>query len=265
MTITSIWSNIGSLQNVAVCEPLTGQLPQLPPRSWAYHLEPIGIGTPDCESLTSYVTRLSDAHCVTLRTLFERKINHHSVIAEERRNNRGLLSPNSGYGTWHVNGNGLAAEKWVGALEAITQRRDLRSLTFLPLRGGLSKRHMCRPERAWCSFCLEDQTRSHQITYERLLWTHKYVDVCPIHKARLATLCASCRQKSPILKGTILPGICPTCQGWLGVSRDSAHIESQPSEYETFVANEIGRLISVGISIKRPSGTRLRRKPSANP
>jgi hypothetical protein len=34
-----------------------------------YHLEPIGIGTPLIESLTSYVSRLANAHSVILRTL----------------------------------------------------------------------------------------------------------------------------------------------------------------------------------------------------
>lgn len=34
-----------------------------------YNLEPIGIGTPYVEGLTSYIVRLADAHCVTTGTL----------------------------------------------------------------------------------------------------------------------------------------------------------------------------------------------------
>ncbi|MEM9271562.1 MAG: hypothetical protein AAGA80_01180, partial [Cyanobacteria bacterium P01_F01_bin.143] len=38
--------------------------PQFPTRSRLYHLEPVGIGTPHVESLTSYISRLAEAHCL---------------------------------------------------------------------------------------------------------------------------------------------------------------------------------------------------------
>jgi hypothetical protein len=38
--------------------------PVFPPHSDLYHLEPIGLGTPMVESLTSYVSRLADMHSV---------------------------------------------------------------------------------------------------------------------------------------------------------------------------------------------------------
>jgi hypothetical protein len=242
MTTTSVWANLRSLRDVAVCEPLTTQIPQLPARSWAYHLEPIGIGTSACESLTSYVTRLSEAHCVTVRALFERKIKH-EVVAD-KGGNRGMVEPNSRLGTWQVNGNGLVAEKWTLTLEAITQRSDLRALTFLPFRDGLSKRDMCRQQRAWCAFCIEAQARSSGIIYEQLLWTHKCIDVCAIHKVRLSTLCPTCGRGSRVLRGRLLPGRCAFCNELLGLSpADSARLGTEPSEYEIFVAKEIGTLI----------------------
>jgi hypothetical protein len=40
---------------------------QMPIHSRLYHLEPIGIGTPFVESLTSYVVRLAEAHSVSPR------------------------------------------------------------------------------------------------------------------------------------------------------------------------------------------------------
>jgi len=42
--------------------------------STLYCLEPIGIGTPSCESLTSYLIRLADVHCVSLDKLIKHKI-----------------------------------------------------------------------------------------------------------------------------------------------------------------------------------------------
>ena len=41
-------------------------LPTLRPRTYLYHLEPLGIGTPLVESLTSYIGRLAAAHAVSL-------------------------------------------------------------------------------------------------------------------------------------------------------------------------------------------------------
>lgn len=239
----SIWSDLSQPGRVAPCDSLSEQTLALPPRSWAYHLTPMNIGTPICESLTSYVTRLSEAHCVTLRALFERKIKYEAV-ADKGGDNRGMVGPNSRLGTWQVNGNGVVAEKWARALEAITQRSDLRALTFLPLREGLSKRDMCRRQRAWCAFCIEAQARSNEIIYEQLLWTHKYVDVCAVHKVRLSTLCATCGRGSRVLSGRISSGRCVSCNELLGIpSAESARIETEPSEYEIFVAEQIGTLI----------------------
>lgn len=53
--------------------------PSIPPRSRLYHLEPIGIGTPYVESLTSYIARLAEAHCLTPKLLLEREINSSNI------------------------------------------------------------------------------------------------------------------------------------------------------------------------------------------
>jgi hypothetical protein len=39
-------------------------IPPLPSHSRLYRLEPIGIGTPYVESLTGYIARLAEMHCV---------------------------------------------------------------------------------------------------------------------------------------------------------------------------------------------------------
>src|SRR5712691_263199 len=45
-----------------------------PPRSRLYRLEPIGIGTPAVESLSSYLNRLAQAHCVMVTTLITHEL-----------------------------------------------------------------------------------------------------------------------------------------------------------------------------------------------
>jgi TniQ len=46
----------------------------IPSRSRLYPLEPVGIGTPVVESLTGYVSRLAEAHCVTPKVLISREL-----------------------------------------------------------------------------------------------------------------------------------------------------------------------------------------------
>ena len=46
----------------------------MPPRSRLYSLKPIGIGTPFVESITGYVSRLADAHAVSVAELVGREL-----------------------------------------------------------------------------------------------------------------------------------------------------------------------------------------------
>jgi len=57
-------------------------VPALPPRTQLYHLEPIGVGTAWTESLTGYIARLADAHCVRVSTLVAREIGPRVVPAK---------------------------------------------------------------------------------------------------------------------------------------------------------------------------------------
>src|SRR5207253_7783175 len=48
--------------------------PQLPARSYFYHLPPLAVGSAHVESLTSYLTRLAEAHDVTPGILLSREL-----------------------------------------------------------------------------------------------------------------------------------------------------------------------------------------------
>src|SRR6266568_5507760 len=111
-----------------------------PPRSRLYSLEPIGIGTPEVESLSSYLNRLAQAHCVTVSALIAHElVPHVDTLASARARRapspsrevpRGLgqlLAP-------RIYGLGRTAATWVDGLEGLTGRRDLRFLTLLTWR-----------------------------------------------------------------------------------------------------------------------------------
>jgi hypothetical protein len=249
----TFWSPLISRHELSVCERLGLQIPTIPRRSPFYCLSPMKVGSPVCESLTSYFLRLAEAHCVTPRRLFEKGLN--LALDKYDQNSRGLVGPSATFGTWQINGNGLVAEKWVKALETITLRQDLSALTFLPFREAFSKRDACRRGRAWCPLCLYDQEQSNGIIYEQLLWTLKSVSVCSVHKVMLQTKCPHCQRVSSPLSGTMCPGKCGACNGWLGALSGQAPNElnatnDESTEYQIFITNELGRLIAVSLEIK---------------
>ena len=49
------------------------EMPDIPERSHFYSLKPVGIGTPQVESLSSYVARLAEAHGVSVGDLVGRE------------------------------------------------------------------------------------------------------------------------------------------------------------------------------------------------
>ena len=249
MNKVSTFANAHPLSALMECEPVVLDA-HLIERSWAYYLAPRDIGTPTCESLTSYYLRLSYAHHVSPGQMFDRGLKPRTREFRNPTIGRGLVTASSISGTWQINGNGMVAEKWVAALQDATLRKDLQFLTFLPYREALSKRNALRTQRAWCAACFGDEHPDRDV-HEQLLWMCELVLICPIHKIRLRTICPQCNRSSYPLKSRMLPGRCPYCTGWLGCSSiDCARADAKPSEYDLFVANEVGSLIASGPSVQ---------------
>ena len=125
-----------------------------------------GLGTREVESLSSYVTRLAQAHCVDPYVLMTREIQPY--IGERRL-------------VWHwaMNGTRTVARRWVAALEMLTRRRGLAALTFLPWARVLDAVPLLRRERAWCPNCYEGWRTAATPVYEPLLWAMSGVTACP--------------------------------------------------------------------------------------
>ena len=106
------------------------ELPACKPCSRLFHLEPIGVGTPYVESLTSYVSRLALAHSVPPRTLLAIEIGPY-VKTNYLPNTRSLVAIYGQDSVRALNGTRRQATQLVQALEALTLRTDLRFLTML--------------------------------------------------------------------------------------------------------------------------------------
>ncbi len=234
----------------------------VPPRSRLYSLKPLGIGTPYVESLTGYVSRLADAHAVSVGNLVGREL---SVIGSIPSRPFGPFVPRdrtTGPHGFHgraraADGLGETAKRWVGALERATRQTNLRFLTLLPFQGVFSGKGLFRYTRAWCPACYEDWRRSGSILYEPLLWTIGLVTICPRHGCPLEGVCPHCGGSMKPLGLYARPGYCSKCLEWLG-STGISDVGTQPHPEEEvdaalWHARAVGELFAVAPELKFPA------------
>ncbi|MEL4897799.1 TniQ family protein [Crocosphaera sp. Alani8] len=201
-----------SVENLTVYEPWDLKKPKIPLRSRLFSLKPIGIGTPLVESLTSYLIRLSELHCLSVRNLVAHTVvpivpkNYHTTNLFCMRNDTGA-----------INGTGDLAQDLVQALEKLTYCSDFPYLTLLNWQQILTTRKLLRKTRAWCPHCYEEWRLSHQKVYDPLLWHFNSISVCLHHQRVLETVCPHCHQQIPILSSLSRAGYCSKCGQWLGI------------------------------------------------
>lgn len=229
----------------------------IPARSRLYHLEPIGVGTPYVESLTSYIARLAEAHGVYATTLIHNELG--SLYGRGRvfspRSLPSLISRNIGV----LNATCAQTRHWVQILETLTLRNDLRFLTLLPWADVLTPVGLLRPTRAWCPACYEEWRDTGHTLYEPLLWALAPVTACPQHRRRLRLRCPhdGCQRPLPPLTMRGRLGHCSYCGGWLGAGEkserlDKASLVDVGLKEEVWAGEVIGSLLGVGPFLPAP-------------
>ncbi len=214
-------------------------VPDIPPRSRLYSLTPLGLNSPLVESLTSYICRLAYEHHLEVGTLIQYNITPilgKRYIADD--NSRSISSFLRYAGP--INGNGIMASDWVGALGALTLRPDLAFLTLLVGTDVLSQRDLLQPVRQWCPKCYDAWRRQGTIIYEPLLWSINGITVCPEHSQQLERRCPHCSASLPWLTWRSCPGYCSACGKWLG----KADGQSQLEEKERYIAETVGDFLA---------------------
>jgi TniQ len=232
-------------------------IPPIPPRSRLYRLEPIGIGTPYVESLTSYVTRLAAIHHVTPKHLIMGEIvppqSQHRPITEYQKSLNKLWHEN----TLALNGLSFSTAQWVDILQSLTTCDNLRFLTMLTFSGVIAVNRLVCGSKAWCPRCYEEWRLARQVIYEPLLWALKGVDVCHRHQQLLVSQCPHCQRTSPFLSQAARPGYCPHCTRWLGSAQGSPSSVSAPHEMQDTVwlywaAEASGDLLAAAPNLAAP-------------
>lgn len=217
-------------------------VPSLPSRSVLYPLEPVGLNTPEGESLTSYLVRLAQAHGVIPAMLMEK------IILPRIRGDSASASTSSTIYKLakSANATSVAATRLVDALESLTQRRDLRWLTLLPWKEMFPVTGLARQTKAWCETCYEEwQATGHPI-YDLLLWTFQEITVCVRHRQYLRVHCPhlDCRRPLHWIAWKSRPGYCSYCHRWLG--RHAAEIEVGETlwVWQQWVVKALGELLA---------------------
>jgi transcriptional regulator with XRE-family HTH domain len=213
-----------SVENLTTYERWDIEKLDIPPRSRLFFLEPIGIGTPQVESLTSYISRLAELHCFSARDLIARII---VPIVPKSYNTTNLFCMRNYTGA--TNGTGELAFDLVQALEKLTLRQNLHYLTLLDWDTILTNRNLLRATKGWCPDCYEEWRLNHQNIYDPLLWNFKVISVCSYHQKTLQTICPHCQKKVSILSSFSRPGYCSKCRQWLGMLSNPSEISSERS------------------------------------
>ncbi len=242
-------------------------------RSRLFQLKPIGINTPLVESLTSYIARLAEAHCVLPGVLMEREL---ALFLKEFPGDISLKNHSGRTGvfghTETLNGVGVMASDWVRALQALTLRNDLRFLTMLTWADVFPAKGLLRKNRAYCPTCFQEWHNKGQVIYEPLLWALKGVDVCPYHHQPLLLQCLHCGQSLVPLAWRSRPGYCSKCEQWLGSLNTETSLKGSPiaerscsvpdgiSQRQLICAHSIGELIAAQGSLSwTPSREKLKK------
>src|SRR6266571_5757806 len=206
---------------------ITEKVIEMPPRSKLYCLAPLGMGTVEIESLTSYIHRLAWAYRVNPRVLVSQEILPHLSKAYYTQPDPGHLGSFSRTRSMSINGTGEVARDWTEVLEQLTMRSDLRFLTLRPWAHGLPAWGLLRNTPQWCPVCYNEWQEQKQPVYQPLLWTLQAVTVCLRHAQPLVEHCPACQKLQSAIASKRLLGCCTQCGTWLGSKAETEGLRDE--------------------------------------
>jgi len=182
-----------------------------------YCLPPKGKGSAYIESLSSYISRLSEAHCLKTGTLFSKFL--FPYMDKHYMNQIIVKGGNGFYKHAHtINGVTDTAISFAELITNLTGSFGIEDLTLLRFKEVMPNRGLLKTRKAWCPACFEDMKRNKIEIYEPLIWLLQPVNICLNHQIKLEEQCFNCSQPNLIVSRRSRPGYCEHCNGWLGHS-----------------------------------------------
>lgn len=194
------------------------------------------------ESQISYLSRLAEAHQVTVGTLVEK------VLAPSL--DKGYLVKGKGSRFYdyaiELNAFGDQAADFAKALSILTGMDSINKLTLLSLKDTISSRNVLAKTRRWCPLCFEASKIKGISIHEPLIWNFKSINICVEHNILLNSLCPNCDRALPHLTTASRNGFCPYCGSWLGSGHHVTAIDMEPEllSWEYYKAKSLGSLIN---------------------
>jgi TniQ len=247
-----------SARRVEIADRVCVEAPIVPARSVLAGLAPVGVGSPDAESLSGYVVRIAAAHHLAPSRLAR------FVLAPEL----GRPEPGLEVDDWgryfaaifsrpraSLNGTGCYAATWAGAFSGLTGRGDLHALTLVAWASVLPAKGLLRAERVYCPACLDEWGTS---SYEPLRWQFRSLEVCVRHELRLRSACPdrACGAGRGILASWARVGRC-ACGRELRMSLRQARSNEAPIDpdflaWQRFVDASLGSLVAATPTLDGP-------------
>lgn len=211
----------------------------IPPRSRLFALEPIGVGTPIAEGLTSYIIRLAEAHSVSPRRLIREEFARLSPEIAKYRQSTPFFNKYAAC----INGLRQYSELFADVVEKLCGLSAARNLTLLPLKSLLpfNGAGLGGPGPRWCSTCYAEMRESRREIYQPLAWSFNLYQVCSRHGKSMIDRCPSCNRFQYLIPQSPVVGYCYYCGTWLG-KRSDQPLPAPP--FELWIATAIEEIVA---------------------
>ena len=237
---------------LVACETWDLTLPAVPPRSRLYNLSPVGFGTPMVECLTSYFSRLAQAHCLSPGALNQYEL---MVRGAGARNMFSFKTDGRArcY-TSGINGKDGVAGNFASVLGNLTARSDLKYLTMIPWKALLPSKFLMRNAAAWCPDCLIAWEESGKTIYVPLSCGRWRSSNSVLTTGALCGSPAHCRLPQGLLGHQSRVGFCARCRRSLasGSGKDDSErysaMRQETPEWEMWVTKQVAQLIETGFN-----------------
>ena len=219
-----------------------------------------GVGTPDVESLPSYIHRLACAHKVTVSALLRKVVQWYKL---KHKNKTICFNDNTFAGdlSVYVRPNQATLDLVTVLGEAVGENRLL-GTTFASLNKSIVRTPGIFSQKIrWCPYCMKNFDSNQDQGYFKLIWSVTSITHCPDHNSLLVDKCPVCREEQGGYGYKTDPNKCQKCgaslskiniddvefkSSWTAQGIDMMNVVDYISEHptNTFPENAIKKVIT---------------------